>query len=172
MDGWRVHLNTSGGDPVLWGATFLAHIKPGWGWVINRGSKTLLGQENWTTWIKKEIFMFSSDQPDPVLAVQCAPYDLCSAMQKTFSHRKISTNLCTFFIWRTVTNIWSLFSCFWLTTCSVSVLMILLQSWKRESFPVIMHYASIAYNCEVCILKGQSKSNHIEKYLELYCVQT
>ena len=122
--------------------------------------------------IKKEIFMmFSSDHPDPVFAVQCALYDLCSAMQKTFYHGKISTNLCTFPIWGTISNIWSLFSCFWLTTCSVSVVIILLQWCKTESLLVIMQ-------CKYCIwlkcVNWKVNLNQItfEKSLELYCEQT
>ena len=73
------HLDISGSDPVLRGATVLAHLQPGRRRVITQ--KTLLWQESWSRPAIRSCLCSAVRSLWPVL---------CSAMQKTVSRGKIS----------------------------------------------------------------------------------
>jgi hypothetical protein len=107
------HLDISGSDPVLRGATVLAHLQPGRRRVITQ--KTLLWQESWS---RPAISSVRSLWP-----VRC---------KKPFPAQDLKTKPCTFPT-RVKPIQYLVFSYFWLTTCPVFVVLILFL-WQKVSW--------------------------------------
>ena len=172
--GWNSWVETCfpGGDPVLWGATVLAHVQPRWGRVITLGSKTFQWQESWKSLIEWLSWRFSLLPLllIKILSLQCsALFMTCAVRCRThFSFGKISTNHCTFGMWGIIFQYpVSLFRCFWLTTCSTVSLVIIPPWCQTESYLVI-----IMHVLHITVFFAKSNQIIFEKSRKLYCEQT